>query len=832
MKGRIHILLLLLLLCIGNGGFSQTEPSAIIDFIYKRLAQPASKELADKILELETVKDTIKAQVDLRIKSHQCLFDYYYVKKDFQNAIRNSLALQYFIKTKAPVRTMELSEIYYKTGVLYASAQNRLKALEYYQKGITEISKNVLNEFWCKNLNNYINTSISLNRINTDLVNHLNDFSTLCVKENDFEALANNYAQLAFAFSKNTKYTDAIAYHKKAYESYLKAGNKLSAAVALNNMGYLLRKNGKYAEALEPLNNADNILKSLRTEWTELYNNMGVNYAYMNKFFEAEIYFIKSLSINKARNNQKGIAESDNYLALSSMLQNNSKDARDYVSRAIDISLKEGYKEVLAEAYLILSKLEAKESNYKASQEYEGRYNKIMAELSQTELDVNKREQEANYESEKDEKRMLNEINEKEKRDLELAQLRLMAEKIKQEREAEVRQQILLKEKTEQSLLAARRQIEIQKKVLELARSEQDKQKQAALFAEREKETIKRQKDRELRSLAEKNKLEAEARIEKLNLQQSRSRQRLYLIGIILVGALLLLAFYGFLHNRKQKRIIAASNVQLQGFNDEIIKQKGIIEGKNEEILDSINYARNIQEAILPQENQLREILPDAMMLYMPKDKVSGDFPWMHREGEDLYVAAVDCTGHGVPGALLSVIGHFVLNECVRDPEVSDPGVLLDRLHMGVKHTLKQEQNIETRDGMDVAMCKYNAVSHTLEFAGAHRHLYHLRNGELTEYKGTRRPIGGIRYKESDAFQNSVIHLQKGDAVYFYTDGFPDQIGGPNRKKFMNNGIKNMILENSQLSMQEQKLKFLEVFNSYKGVNKQIDDVLFIGVKF
>lgn len=830
---RLHILFLLVMAFLSAEWSAQTATTPeLIDFIYKNLAQPANKELTDKIFELETVKDTIKTQVDLRIKSHQCLFDYYYVKKDFPNAIRNSLALQYYIKTKAPVRTLELSEIYYKTGVLYASTQNRLKALEYYQKGITEISKNALNDFWCKNLNNFINTSISLNRINTELVNHLNDFSTLCVKENDFEALGNNYSQLAFAFSKNSKYSDAITYHKKAYDAYLKSGNKQNAAVALNNMGYLLRKNGKYAEALEPLTNADNILKSLRSEWPEIYNNIGVNYAYMNKFFEAEIYFIKSLSVNKARNHLKGIAESNNYLALSSMLQNNGKDARDYVNRAIDISLKEGYKEVLAESYLILSKLESKESSYKASQEYEGRYNKLMAELNQAELEVNKKEQEANYESEKDEKRMLNEINEKEKRDLELAQLRLMAEKIKQEREAEVRQQILLKEKTEQSLLAARRQIEIQKKVLEVARLEQDKQKQAALFAEREKETIKRQKDRELRSLAEKNKLEAEARIEKLNLQQSRSRQRLYLIGIVLVGALLLLAFYGFLRNRKQKRIIAASNVQLQGFNEEITKQKAIIETKNEEILDSINYARNIQEAILPEENQLREMLPDAMMLYMPKDKVSGDFPWMHKEGQELYVGVVDCTGHGVPGALLSVIGHFVLNECVRNPEVSNPGSLLDHLHRGVKHTLKQEQNIETRDGMDVAMCKFSPANYTLEFAGAHRHLYHLRDGELTEYKGTRRPIGGIRYKEDVGFQNSVIQLRKGDAVYFYTDGFPDQIGGAGRKKFMNSRIKEMILENSQLPMQEQKTKFFEAFNGYKGVNKQIDDVLFIGVKF
>jgi serine phosphatase RsbU (regulator of sigma subunit) len=795
------------------------------------MGQPTTAEMTYHIIDLEAAKDTIKAQSDLKIKSHQCLFDYYFVKKDFQNAIRNALALQYFIKTKAPEKTLALSEIYYKTGVLYASMLNRLKSLEYYQKGITEISKNALNEFWCKSLNGYINTSISLNRINTDLVNYLNDFSSLCVKENDFEALANNYSQLAFALSRNNKLAEAIEYHKKANEAYQKAGNKASAAVALNNIGYLLRKSGKYTEALEPLNKADDILKSMKAEWPEVYNNLGVNYAYLNKFFEAEIYFTKALTINKAKNNQKGIAESNNYLALSGMLQNNGKDAREYVNKAMDISQRENYKEVLAESYLILSKLEAKESNYKASQEYEGRYNKLMNEINQAESDLSKQEQEKNYESEKDEKRILNEINEKEKRDLEVAQLRLMAEKIKKEREAEVKQQILLKEKTEQSLLAARRQIEIQKKILEVAELEKEKQKQAVFFAEREKETIRKQKDRELRSLAEKNRLEAEARFEKLNLAQSKSRQKLYLIGIVLVGSLLLLSIFAFVRNLRQKRIIQASNVQLQSFNEEITLQKGIIEVKNEQILDSINYAQNIQAAILPEEKQLLEIWPDSMMLYLPRDKVSGDFPWLFKRGDEVYLAAVDCTGHGVPGALLSVIGHFVLNASVQKQEVTNPGELLNHLHEGVKQTLKQEKNIETRDGMDIAVCKFNIKSDKLEFAGAHRHLYHLRNGEIIEYKGTKRPIGGVKYDERGAFQNVLIELKKGDTVYFYTDGFPDQIGGPDKKKFMNHGIKQMILDYKNLTLQEQKIKFMSAFSGYKGENKQIDDVLFIGVK-
>ena len=183
-KNRISLFLLLIVSYFPLSAQDNSIES-LIEFTYKNIAQPSSKDLLEKILDLEMAKDTIKQQEVLKIRSYQCLFDYYYVKKDFQNAIRNSIALQYFIKTKAPDKLQALSEIYYKTGVLYATNQNRLKSIEYYQKGVTEIGKQAMSDYWCKNLNAYINTSIALNRINGDLVNHLNDFSNLCTKESD-----------------------------------------------------------------------------------------------------------------------------------------------------------------------------------------------------------------------------------------------------------------------------------------------------------------------------------------------------------------------------------------------------------------------------------------------------------------------------------------------------------------------------------------------------------------------------------------------------------------------------------------------------------------------
>ncbi len=824
---------LIAILCFALSSISQTSHPVVnlIDFMYKNINQPNNKTLIDNMAELEKAKDTIKNSNDLKIKSYLCLLDYYFIKNDFQNTLRNSLSLQYFIKTKEPGKLSELSEVYYKTGVLYSGNQNKLKALEYYQKGITEIPKQTITDYWCKNLDSYINTSIILNKINDDLILKLNELSASCTKTNDNKALANNYSQLAFALTKNNKKQEAITYHNKAYEIYSKENDVVNAAQALNNIGYLNRQLGQYQNAIEPLVNANNLLKKNGVEWPEVNNNLGVNYAYLNKFFEAEVLFTKSLGINKASNNKKGIAESYNYIALSNMLQNNTNEARNYVNSAIEISEKENYKTTLAESYLILSKIDSKEGNYRQSQENENKYAKIMSELSAFDLEKSKREQELNYESEKDEKRILNDINEKEKRDLELAQLRLLAEKAKQEKESEIKQQILLKEKTEQSLLAARRQIEIQNKTLEVATLNAEKQKQQTQFLEKEKENIEKQKNSELKSLSEKNKLEEEKKIEQLNAQQSKARQKLLLAGFTLALCLLGLAVVAFIRNSKQKKIIEKANAQLTTFNNEIVEQKDVIETKNRQIFDSINYAKNIQKAILPQEKHLNELFTEAMMLYIPRDKVSGDFPWLYENGDDIFVAAVDCTGHGVPGALLSVIGHFVLNEVVIKPETTNAALLLDGLHDGVKRTLKQAENRDTRDGMDIALCKFNLKNNTLDFAGAHRHLYLVRNNEIIEYKGTKRPIGGLQYKDDVGFVNHQIALQKNDILYFYSDGYPDQIGGPDRKKFFNSRVKEMIQQNNQYELSKQKTIFTDTYHNYKGNIKQIDDILLMVIK-
>ncbi len=255
----------------------------------------------------------------------------------------------------------------------------------------------------------------------------------------------------------------------------------------------------------------------------------------------------------------------------------------------------------------------------------------------------------------------------------------------------------------------------------------------------------------------------------------------------------------------------------------------------NRKISESINYARRIQGAILPESRHLQSIFPDSFIFYKPRDIVSGDFPWYVQKGDDVYIAAVDCTGHGVPGALISLIGYFILNEILSSSQtILSPAQILDRLNKGVAQTLRQDTEGNTKDGMDIALCRINRKQNKVEFAGAHRPLYVLpKEGKLIQIKGDRKPIGGgAIYSKSDDFNNHSQKISKGDSIYIFSDGLPDQFGGDEDKKFSSKQIRDILIENRTQSMEEMHLTFETRFEQWMGNSKQIDDILMIGIKF
>ena len=264
----------------------------------------------------------------------------------------------------------------------------------------------------------------------------------------------------------------------------------------------------------------------------------------------------------------------------------------------------------------------------------------------------------------------------------------------------------------------------------------------------------------------------------------------------------------------------------------ELQSTKELVDRQHKSITDSINYAKRIQHALIPKFEEIQEEFKDSFMYFKAKDVVSGDFPWLYVRNKFVYIAAVDCTGHGVPGAMMSLIGHLLLNDLVSNYE-PDPALLLTNLHWAVVKTLKQDvEGNETADGMDIAMCRIDIKSGEVQYSGAHRPLYHVRNKELTQYKGDKYPIGGNQYEGKNSFQNHIIPIEEGDAIYFFSDGLPDQFGGPNKLKFGPKKIRNILTENTHLTMEEQKNLFETLFTEWQGDEKQVDDLLMIGIKF
>ena len=263
----------------------------------------------------------------------------------------------------------------------------------------------------------------------------------------------------------------------------------------------------------------------------------------------------------------------------------------------------------------------------------------------------------------------------------------------------------------------------------------------------------------------------------------------------------------------------------------EVVAQKEEIERQKASLTDSIVYAKRIQNAMLPSHHQMEQALSDHFVIFWPKDIVSGDFYWLSQKGGKAYVTAVDCTGHGVPGAFMSMIGSSLLNKIVNENQITKPSEVLDAMRDGVFKALNKEgQEESTNDGMDMSFIAIDMIRLKLEFAGANNPLYIVRNGEMLIFKGDKQPVGAF-IKEFKPFTNHEVDLQKGDMVFIFSDGFQDQFGGENKTKFMVGKFKKLLVEIGHLSPEEQKEKLTEAHRNWKGQLPQVDDIVIIGIR-
>jgi len=385
-------------------------------------------------------------------------------------------------------------------------------------------------------------------------------------------------------------------------------------------------------------------------------------------------------------------------------------------------------------------------------------------------------------------------------------------------------------------------------------------------------------------SFAEKLNLEKEAKIENLNkdrllneavlkekeaqLQKSAIIRNFIIFGLIIVIIFATLILNNMRKLKKAKNVLAIQNAAIAARNKEIRQQKEDIEKKTEmlegafeqikkqnlDINNSINYAQRIQKAMLRSEEALKVYLPESFILLKPREKVSGDFFWFKEIGsmakitrylleaigekpeendlknKKLILAAIDCTGHGVPGSFMSLIGFNLLNEITSMGFTKSAANILNHLHESVRGALRQDTT-DNRDGMDVALCMIDKNNKILDFSGAKNPLVYIQDGELVEIKGDKNPVGGLQREEERKFISHKLTLDKPTSFYIFTDGYLDQFGGEKGRKFMKKNFYSLLLEIHQKPMHEQKEILFNTFKNWKGEQAQIDDVLVIGFK-
>lgn len=342
---------------------------------------------------------------------------------------------------------------------------------------------------------------------------------------------------------------------------------------------------------------------------------------------------------------------------------------------------------------------------------------------------------------------------------------------------------------------------------------------------------------------------EQETRLEN---EQLVRNQLIYGLGFVAV--LLMLTGFGFMVFHKKNKKLAEKNKEINEQAEELLmSQREIkaksndlenaleeIKKKNSKITDSINYAKRIQEASLPQTNKIQEHLPDSFVFFRPRDMVSGDFYWFHTTEEmendfmdikeSILISAVDCTGHGIPGAFMSLIGIELLNNIASTRGIVAPDRILNELHKSVQQSLRQEDT-ENRDGMDMGLCLIHPKENSLVFAGAHNPMVLIQDGKIQTIKADKQAVGGRQKEKERRFTAHHVEIDRPTWVYLYSDGFPDQFGGAEGRKFMSKKLKRLLLEIHQKPMAEQKDILAYTLDDWKGNTPQVDDILVIGFK-
>ena len=543
-----------------------------------------------------------------------------------------------------------------------------------------------------------------------------------------------------------------------------------------------------------------------------VYSNLAICYQNKADNRQTEQYFELALSEAQKSGNRREQARIEHLLAVLSQRKGDLYHADYYSIASINSSKSSGSPDILSKSYLTYSQILEEGNDFVRALEY---YQLHLALKDSLEIEGRFREQALETERSRMEgleQQVRLDIADDALRDLELRNLRIENEKRANALrllETENELGVLELERLEQDVIIERERYGNAIKDKEIMMLEQQRliQRRDSILQEAEAQRL----------LRDNQQLEYETELQQSELEKEQEKRRMMSLLAISAGLTLLLILYSLISARRKNRILAS--------------QKKTIEEKNTTITDSIEYASRIQTAVLPPPGFLTAWGMDSFIMFRPKDIVSGDFYWGVQSGEFMCFAAADCTGHGVPGAFMSMLGTAFLNEIINSRQFENAADILKQLRDEVITSLRQKGvEGEAQDGMDIALCLYNKKENILHFSGANNPLYHVSDSRIERIMGDKMPIG-IHVSLEKQFTNTIIRPAKGDILYLFSDGYADQFGGTEGKKFKYKPFRDMLLEISGLPLEEQKQILEDSFDKWKGENEQVDDVLVIGIR-
>jgi tetratricopeptide (TPR) repeat protein len=714
----------------------------------------------------------------------------------------------------------EQAKAYSYLGKLYNS-KDKQKAPEFYIKTV-EVYRELKDT--AKIISSALVVSDFLSSLNpTESIKFADDALKLATLVKDKSSIGKANMAIGAAHYSQSNYVSALKACEKAVEVFRETGDKANLGVVLNTIGVIYKNWGDYQKAIEYYQQNLNLQESIgdtikmgmayanigniyfyvgidldkalfnydkskvffqsKKQYinaAQQYNSMGLVYKEKKDYGEALIYFNKALKEFKDQNYKPGIASAQNNIGNIYLERGNFTDALLFCKEALRINQETDNNKEVGSNYRDLGRIYFKWGKYTEALQYFNQSLKMNKDLG------HKKEVYELY-------RNISEVYEKQ------GLYKTALDNFKNYN--------ALKDSTisegylnQISELEAKYETDRKDKELIIQKSELDKKKAEAA--------------------------QNKAELEKKDIENRRQRLLIYsfILGLAIVFVFSIILYKQFREKKRANILLEEQNIEIKHQRDQIFMQK-------QEITDSIHYAKRIQTAILSPDRILEKNLAEHFILYRPRDIVSGDYYWMTETGTKTIVLAADCTGHGVPGAFMSMLGVSFLNEIVNKQGITKPSTILNELRRAIVDSLHQTgKEGEAQDGMDIALVCIDHKTMKAEYAGAYNPLYLIRNNKLIEFSADRMPIG-IHIKGSTDFTNNELELKKDDALYIFSDGFVDQFGGDKFKKFMAKRFKDLLVQINNETFQKQAKMLNSALEKWKGNIEQIDDILVIGLK-